>query len=239
MSTQLHTQRARCPSFSPCGGVLVAGGKPAAHVNTIDTQPTQKQAGLDTGYALTLTCDTGWLPSLVFFAQHSNLSYMPTLHQCFACPSTPLLLCSPCSYPTRGLGSATNSPELPKLPLSRKHRGQRTTNVTGTTPAMSYPLYVSDMVCKSPYRVADAVILVVANRKKEEYTLCRRPSRSFGTSHGGDVRFSSPPLYCWPSSFQGVMPFVLPKTNHGLEPHPVLPSLSNRARIELALSFAM
>lgn len=150
MSTQLHTQRARCPSFSPCGGVLVAGGKPAAHVNTIDTQPTQKQAGLDTGYALTLTCDTGWLPSLVFFAQHSNLSYMPTLHQCFACPSTPLLLCSPCSYPTRGLGSATNNPELPKLPLSRKHRGQRTTNVTGTTPAMSYPLYVSDMVCKSP-----------------------------------------------------------------------------------------
>ena len=51
---------------------------------------------------------------------------------------------------TRGLGSATNSPELPKLPLSRKHRGQSTTNVTGTTPAMSYPLYVSDMVCKSP-----------------------------------------------------------------------------------------
>lgn len=198
MSTQLHTQRARCPSFSPCGGVLVAGGKPAAHVNTIDTQPTRQKAV--------------WRN---------------------------LISCSPCSYPAGGLGSATNSPELPKLPLSRKHRGQRTTNVTGTTPAMSYPLYVSDMVCKSPYRVADAVILVVANRKKEEYTLCRRPSRSFGTSHGGDVRFSSPPLYCWPSSFQGVMPFVLPKTNHGLEPHPVLPSLSNRARIELALSFAM
>lgn len=54
-----------------------------------------------------------------------------------AFPSTPPLLCSPCSYPVGGLGSATNSPELPKLPLSRKHRGQRTTNVTGTTPAMS------------------------------------------------------------------------------------------------------
>ena len=96
MSTQLHTQRARCPSFSPCGGVLVAGGKPAAHVNTIDTQPTRQKAV--------------WRS---------------------------LLSCSPCSYPARGLGSATDSPELPKLPLSRKHRGQRTTNVTGTTPAMS------------------------------------------------------------------------------------------------------
>ena len=45
MSTQLHTQRARCPSFSPCGGVLVADGKPAAHVNTIDTQPTRLGTG--------------------------------------------------------------------------------------------------------------------------------------------------------------------------------------------------
>ena len=214
MSTQLHTQRARCPSFSPCGGVLVAGGKPAAHVNTIDTQPTRQEAV--------------WRWSLA-------IQFKP-----MRSPSRrSLLSCSPCSYPARGLGSATNSPELPKLPLSRKHRGQRTTNVTGTTPAMSLSALCFRHGMQKPSRVADAAILVGANRKKEEYTLCRRPSRSFGTSHGGDVRFSSPPLYCWPSSFRGVMLFVLPKTNHGLEPHPVLPSLSNRARIELALSFAM
>lgn len=68
---------------------------------------------------------------------------------------------------------------------------------------------------QKPSRVADAAILVGANRKKEEYTLCRRPSRSFGTSHGGDVRFSSPPLYCWPSSFRGVMllPYLRPITD--------------------------
>ena len=69
---------------------------------------------------------------------------------------TPPLLCSPCSYPARGLGSATNSPELPKLPLSRKHRGRRTARVTGTTPALSLSASCFRQRMQKLFRVADA-----------------------------------------------------------------------------------
>ena len=38
---------------------------------------------------------------------------------------------------------AANAPAEAETPLSRKHRGQDTTIVTGATPADLYPLYVS------------------------------------------------------------------------------------------------
>lgn len=198
MSTQLHTQRARCPSFSPCGGVLVAGGKPAAHVNTIDTQPTRQKAV--------------WRS---------------------------LLSCSPCSYPARGLGSATNSPELPKLPLSRKHRGQRTTNVTGTTPAMSLSALCFRHGMQKPLSGCGCSDFSCYQQEKRGIHPLSPPLsvvRDF--SRRGCPFFIAPSLLL-ALVFPRCLPFVLPKTNHGLEPHPVLPSLGKRARIELALSFAM